>query len=304
MLNLESFKLIKISDKETFLNFYKKYPPSHSDYSFVTMVSWQHYMKYYYTFLEDSLIILTKCKDKIQVRPPQGKSSLDVYKKVIDFALRECDDPPLGMIDKDAKKIISESFQKFYIEPDRDFFDYVYFAQDLADLPGKKYIKMRNLTNRFRKRYRYEIEPISETNIEDVEKFLRRWCLWKDCDKIPLLESEKRAVLFCMDNFFDLDISGIAIRIDNNIEAASIIESLDNENAVIHFEKAISDFEGLYQIINQEAAKILQKNYRFINRESDMGFAGLRLAKEKYHPHHMVEVYHINKEELKKLTKH
>jgi hypothetical protein len=104
-----------------------------------------------------------------------------------------------------------------------------------------------------------------------------------------------------MEHFNELDVFGIAIRIGDNIEAASIFEGWYNDTAIIHFEKAIPDFDGLYQVINQEAALLLEKEHKFINREADMGFAGLRLAKEKYHPHHMVEVYHVNRSELEKL---
>ena len=40
------------------------------------------------------------------------------------------------------------------------------------------------------------------------------------------------------------------------------------------------------------------KDFKFINREEDMGIPGLRQAKMSYRPHHMVEVYHVNKEDI------
>jgi hypothetical protein len=47
-----------------------------------------------------------------------------------------------------------------------------------------------------------------------------------------------------------------------------------------------------------EVAKLLQKDVTFINREADMGIQGLRQAKMSYHPHHMVEVFHVSKENI------
>jgi hypothetical protein len=50
--------------------------------------------------------------------------------------------------------------------------------------------------------------------------------------------------------------------------------------------------------VNQETANILQKDVKFINRESDMNIPGLRKAKKSYRPHHMVEVFDLCKEDI------
>ena len=71
---------------------------------------------------------------------------------------------------------------------------------------------------------------------------------------------------------------------------------MTSEMAVVHYEKGSPDYDGIYKAINQETAKILQKNFIFINRESDMNIPGLRKAKMSYHPHHMVEVFNLAKE--------
>jgi hypothetical protein len=300
-LNIDDFKPLEIPDKYIINEHYQNNPPFHSDYSFTTMISWQKYMKYSFTLYEDNLVILTNSQDKTQVRLPVNGSRPEIDRVIMDLAFRECDEPPVGMIQHDSRIRLQKLFPNLNFELDRDFFDYVYLAEDLASLGGKKYMKVRNMINRFRKRYKYTVEPISEENMNEVLDFFQRWCLWKDCDKIPLLSFEKKALLYCMEHFFDLGIFGITIRIDDNIEAASIMESWYNDTAIIHFEKAIPDYDGLYQIINQEAAMILKKDHKFINREADMGFPGLRLAKEKYHPDHMVEVSHINKDEIMKI---
>ena len=49
-------------------------------------------------------------------------------------------------------------------------------------------------------------------------------------------------------------------------------------------EKADRHVEGAFAIINQQFAEHLPEQYIYINREEDMGLAGLRKAKLSYHP--------------------
>ncbi len=303
MVTLDEFSKVSLEHQEQFHEFYKKYPPPHSDYSFATMCCWQNYMHYRFKFIDDSLLISTICNDKVQLRPPIGKVEPELDQLVFELARNTGTDPPVVMIDNIAKRRITNQYKDIKIIPDRDFFDYVYLSTALSELAGKDYIKLRNLTNRFRKRYEYQVEAVTSENISEVQHLLNRWCLWKDCDKIPLLSSEKEAVLYCIDHFFELGVGGLAVRINDDLEAVAIYEHITHDTVVVHFEKAIPDFEGLYQVINQESAKEFVKHYKFINRESDMGFSGLRLAKEKYHPVHMNEVFHISRDELTNILK-
>ena len=89
------------------------------------------------------------------------------------------------------------------------------------------------------------------------------------------------------------------MRINQNIEAIAVFEQMNPNTVVVHYEKGSPDFDGIYKAINQETAKILQKNFLYINRESDMGLPGLRKAKKSYRPNHMIEVYHLTKKDIK-----
>jgi hypothetical protein len=204
-------------------------------------------------------------------------------------------------IGEETKDWMSDLYPEIKITPNPDYFDYVYLASDLAELKGKKYLKIRNRLNHFNKRYAYDIEPVTDQNIEEIQTFLQRWCLWKDCESNPMLDNERIAVMYSMDNFFELGLSGIAIRIGPDIEAISVFEEMNPETAVIHFEKAMPDFDSIYQAVNNEAAKILAADYTYINRESDIGIEGLREAKKRYHPHHMEKVYYVDRENLLKV---
>ncbi len=297
-LSLDNFKPIELEDKPLFDKHYIKYPPVHSDNLFTTMISWKDYGNYHYTFLEDNLIIMTKVGNNIQFRPPIGKYDKDVIQHVLQLAKKEGFDPPLVIIDTQTKELLLKFFPKLEFKPDRDYFDYVYLASDLAELPGTPYSKIRNRLNKFKKNFLYTVEKISEENMTEVREFLKRWCLWKDCESDPILENEKKAILYSVSHFFGLGLSGINLRIKGAIEAIAVYEKMSNDTSVVHYEKGSPDYDGIYKAVNQETAKILQKNFKFINRESDMDLPGLRKVKMSYRPHHMVDVYHLDKQSI------
>jgi len=298
MLSIDDFKPVALEDKHLFDTHYERYPPVHSDNVFTTIISWMEYTKYHYAFLKDNLIIMTKLGNVLRFRPPIGKYDRNIFQQVLKLAKREKSDYPLGVIDTQTKDWLSKEYLKLEFTPHRDYFDYVYLASDLAELSGAAYRKIRNRFNKFKRNYSYETEKITEINMDEVRTFLKRWCLWKDCESDPLLENEKKAIMFSMANFFELELSGIAIRIDGKIEAISVYEQMNPDTVVVHYEKGAPDYDGVYKAINAETAKLIQKEFKFVNREPDMGLPGLRKAKMSYRPHHMVEVYHIARDKI------
>jgi hypothetical protein len=72
---------------------------------------------------------------------------------------------------------------------------------------------------------------------------------------------------------------------------------------VVHFEKAVDRYKGIYQFMNQVFAASLPRFFMYINREQDMGDEGLRQAKMTYRPSGFVKKYtaelRSNAEEIK-----
>jgi hypothetical protein len=301
MLTLEDFKKIHLEDKPIFDAHYQHHPPMHSGELFTTMISWGEYVEYQYAKIDDTIIILSKDNKGMVLHPPSGKINIDLFKQVMKLAIKE--DSIFGFIKKTEKDFLTKHFPTLKIEEDRDYFDYVYRASDLAELPGTKYGKIRNRLNKFTKNFAYKTEEISEKNMNEVNEFLKRWCLWKDCESNELLENERKAIIYLMSHYFDFGLKGLALRISGTIQAIAVYEKMNADTVVIHFEKGSPDFDGIYKAINMEVAKRIQNRFRFIDREEDMGIPGLRQVKLSYRPHHLIPVFSTSKESLSNLFK-
>ena len=298
MLSLDDFSPISLEDKPLFDAHYSRYPPSHSDEMFTTMCSWMSYTSYHYTFVDKALLIYGQHKDTTFFRTPHGTAPKHLFEELFALARKEGEDPPVYILGESNLKAITAQYPTLHLNEHRNYFDYVYRTADLASLQGSAYSKIRNRLNKFTKHVEYFIEPITPDNMEQVHIFLKRWCLWKDCDSDEILAHEKQAILYSMDHFFDLGLSGLLLRINGRIEALAVYEQLNEHTAVVHYEKGSPYFDGIYKAINKETARLLEPQYTYINREEDMGIAGLRKAKMSYRPHHMSKVYIISKKDL------
>ena len=70
-------------------------------------------------------------------------------------------------------------------------------------------------------------------------------------------------------------------------------EPLNAETVVIHIEKGSQerDHRGIYSVINKMFLEIEWADFKYVNREQDIGDEGLRRAKMSYHPEFMIDKY-------------
>lgn len=301
-LNDSDFSPVSLEDRKFFARHYERYPQVHSDNTFTNMVCWNPYAHYRYALVQGCIILSSTIGGMTRYRPPIGPHHPDLLQELLELAARSQDEHPLVILDPGSKDWISELHPGLPLLPERKYFDYVYLASDLADLPGKGYLTIRHQLNKFQKTCSPQIERISRENAAEVREFLDLWCDWKDCESDPMLTNEKDAVSFALSHHEVLGLTGLAIRANGKIGAMSLFEGLNQDTALVHFEKGLPDCKGIYRAINVETAKILSARYTYINRESDMGVEGIREAKTRYHPHHLVEVHLAKRSDLERIV--
>ncbi|KDE56176.1 DUF2156 domain-containing protein [Methanoculleus sp. MH98A] len=299
MLKLTDFKPVSLDDRDLLSRHYRQFPQVHSDNTFANMVCWNHYADYRFVEAEGSIVLSSTIDGVTAFRMPIGPKNPDLLEDVIDLALREGGEIPLRVLDPANEEWLRERYPDLPLHENRDFFDYVYRTEDLAELAGKGYATIRRQVNRFEREYEYVVEKITEENIDEVWEFLVVWCEWRDCDSVPVLAYEKDAILFAVNNFFTIGLEGWIVRIGGTIGAISIVGQVNASMAVVHFEKALPEtYRDIYKVIATETAAGLRDRYPYVNRECDMGVPGLRESKTRYRPAYMVEVHSATRRDL------
>lgn len=176
----------------------------------------------------------------------------------------------------------------YSVREDRDNFDYIYLKSDLAELSGRKYHKKRNHVNAFVHNYRYDERPLTLANRDDALMILERWQAERE-DR-----SDYDAAREALELFAELDLKGYMVYVEGDAAAYTVGEPLQRGRSfVVHFEKAIDHYRGIYQFINKAFATILPRHYKWINREQDLGDEGLRQSKMTYRPTGFVKKYRV-----------
>ena len=181
----------------------------------------------------------------------------------------------------------------YTITEDRNNFDYVYLAQDLIELSGRKFGAKKNHINYFTTHYpQYQYLPMTEDIIPACIASAEEW-YERRADSHPGLDFEKIAITEALGNFRYLGIQGGVIEVYGKIEAFTCGERLNEDTAVIHIEKGNIGIRGLYQMINREFCRHAWQDMTYINREEDMGIEGLRRAKKSYHPVKLIAKHEV-----------
>ncbi len=251
---------------------------------------------------EAALILMKDEKGYFAAMPYCSAEDLPKYFKLLRSYFNEELKAPLriDLADEDAMNALGLiDNPDFVIEEETDYKDYLYDAQELRTLAGKKFQKKRNLVNKFMKEYegRWEYKTLCCMDEYFLEKFMEKWVeirLSEGVDSKDTLIIEKDGVIDILRNCDKVTFRVGGLFIDEMLEAFTIGSYNSREQmAVISIEKANSEIPGIYQVINQQFLLNSYEDARIVNREDDMGLEGLRHAKESYNPVGYARKYRI-----------
>jgi len=298
------FKQLDITDYQNLRIFFDKQQYRLCDYSLLSLIVWSNQrLKTFYSIDDKTLIVYNKSSSNLNdnhlilpISPDANITPEYLFNLAKKLGFISYWSVPEDYLMKYGAKEI-ESF--FKINEQTEFDDYVYLTNDLMYLKGNKFTRQRNLINQFSKAYlekeKVDVEMINHDNAEECLNFLNEWCDLRKCDMEHNegLACEKMAAIKTLNNIDALEVKGILVRIDGKVSAFGIISHLTDDMGVLNFEKANSKIKGLYQFLDNECAKRLFADYKYINKESDMKLPNLAQSKKSYNPVMKIKSYRL-----------
>ncbi|MGB9004899.1 MAG: phosphatidylglycerol lysyltransferase domain-containing protein [Candidatus Aminicenantales bacterium] len=279
------FKRVGLEDKEAIEGFIDRFPSEACEVNFANIYTWRDYERTRFTTINGNLCLLSRPgSDPAFFLPPLGTNRI---KETIEACLSFC--PRLSCVPES----FLQQCQGFRWEEDKNNFDYVYRSSDLINLRGKKYDGKRNRIKKFENSCSSRYLRLRPEHLRACQLLYEDWYAAKIRQDGQIGQAQRVAVLEALARFDELNLVGGAVEVKGRLEAFSIGGKLNADTAVIHIEITNPAYEGLAQFINREFVKNEWAGYKYINREQDMGVAGLRRAKMSYYPSHLVKKFNI-----------
>lgn len=283
------------------INYYLSYADTRScEMTFANTYLWSRHYDTGFAIVED-MLVFGNMDGRVSFTVPVGPGDL---KKAIDVLIAYCEEKKVpfqlhNVTREDFAKFETLYPQEFSIVYEREYADYVYETEKLANLSGKKYHSKKNHINKFKKLYPdWSYEPITKNNVEECFQMALRWRELNGCEDDEEKHAEICVTLNFLRLFEELKMRGGVLRVDGNIVAFTIGEPVSKDTLVVHIEKAFADVQGAYTMINQQFAEHEGAGFTYLNREEDMGEEGLRQAKMSYKPAFLVEKGVVRKQGL------
>ena len=296
---LTGFKKITSENMPAVWEFLKNEKGRTTDFSYAGVLMWVNYFNYEYAIYRNTLFIkgvVENDMSKPAFSLPIGELPLDESMKI----LREyCDANNIELEFSAIPEYAVEELRKFnprYVEELTDWGDYLYEAEPLATLQGKKMSKKRNHVHQFLAAYpNWEAREMTPDNADDAMMFMDVFDQEGDSTDMAKAERDLSRELIGHLKSGDKHLKGMILYVDGKV-AAYTIGDVKGNTLFVHVEKATRSVNGSYEMINYLfAKKITEENPEilYINREDDSGDIGLRMAKESYHPKEILKKYNI-----------
>ncbi len=201
----------------------------------------------------------------------------------------------LGSVPAERLPLLTRRYGRdMAISNPRTWRDYLYNLSDFVDYPGRRFAGQRNHVSKFRRAYPQAIyRAMTAADVPAVNAFLREYAARQYAKNSFLAKEELHATETLLSMFDDLSQVGGVMEVEGKIAAITVGEVI-GDTLIVHVEKALVGYEGIYPAIAQAFATAMRRpGLDYVNREDDAGDCGLRKSKLQYNPIRLVDKYAV-----------
>ncbi len=271
-----------------------------ADYSFVNLYAWAEYYQVTAARVADRILTRFTAGGKRVYSYPVGTGELrPAVDAILQDAAERGETPVIAGATEEMLAEISALYpETFDAVAYEDGFDYVYSAEKLATLGGKKLHGKRNHIRKFEaENPDWRFAPMTRADIPACRELSRHWLASLEGDTTQA-EAEAKVLEICFEQMDALEMLGGVLYIGERLVGFTMASFVSPDTLDVHFEKAYWDVEGAYAMVNREFARLVQAQYpqvQWLNREDDMGLENLRRAKHSYYPELHLKKYGLTK---------
>lgn len=291
MLN---YQPITLADSALMNSYFNSVLYRNCDFSFSSIFCWQKQYQTTYALVDGFLVIRYICDDNMPCyMMPIGTGDMAkvLHDLIADAALRN-ERFRIHAITSEMFAILDAALPNtFSFEAHRDYFEYIYLSQDLITLSGKRFQHKRNHINRFKANFpNWQYMTLTDALVSQCRLLYQEWAKeYEQRHPHTVMPGEAYAVEMALKHHTQLNLRAGAIFVEDKMVAFSLGQAVTCDTFVVYVEKALVQYPGAFQLINQQLIANEAKEFEFINREEDLGLDSLRQAKMSYNPVRFLE---------------
>lgn len=290
------FKPITPADGANLRRYYQNCSYGLCEYAVGTKLMWRSTLHPSWTEAAGCLIVRNEIDGQVlfdyPVPGPDGDEKAALA-AIEDHCLELCIPSVISVVPEEKVSILLHRYPYVQVRNIRTWRDYVYLAEDLREFVGRRYSGQRNHIKKF-----YAACPnasfraLTDQDHPLLERFWEEYgeefAKGDDPKAVRELEFAKEVFGLMGNDWFRCG----GMFDGERLIAISLAEKC-GDTLVIHIEKAIYSYTGVYPAMVQAFARAFGTDVEWIDREDDAADRGLRTSKLQYGPTRLAPKYHF-----------
>ena len=293
MLNFQPLTLREI---ELLRPYFSCHPSRICDSTIGGTFLWRDYFRTEYAEAEGALYLRSRMPETGEYiySVPMGENEPATRERLKAYCTAQEHSLILSTVSEEDLPVVRALWPEAKVETIPAWADYLYLAEDIKELPGKKYATQRNHISKFNRLYpEWTYEPITADNLSSVRAFFDWFAEVNEKDSETYRQDEQKAGA-ALEHFDLYGFIGGAVRAEGQVVAMALGEVVC-DTLYVHIEKADIRYHGAYQMIVREFARhACGDGVLYVNREDDAGDEGLRKSKLAWRPCRLLDKYLVH----------